>query len=239
MDALADESDSEDEDDAPAARARSDAQAALEMEDDDFTQALKVCRMLQAYGEFEMAVSSTDYRHDDRAEREAHAARVAEVGREFLKRRGQALPASEHACSVYDVVILHKLPADLRRWGHIIVHGREDGQEKKNQEAKAISRRCVRRLTKFVSYVKKNGTRVDVQRTMSLQIAERVALKEQVQLRMGTYVKHLAVHASGHWRQDQLDQGYSVKRARSQFTSELEEQIAKRGKHDMDAWMKR
>jgi hypothetical protein len=41
--------------------------------------------------------------------------------------------------------------------GHLFVLGRDDGQEKKNQEAKAMARACISRVRKYIRFTRDTG----------------------------------------------------------------------------------
>jgi hypothetical protein len=76
----------------------------------------------------------------------------------------------------------------LRLGAALFVLGRKDGQEKKNQEAKAMARACISRIIKYVKYTRKSGTSVTVEKTMAVQFAERLSLGEDATSNAATYV---------------------------------------------------
>ena len=93
---------------------------------------------------FIMAAESVDYVDADPAERRLHAAHVHSLARRLLEARVRAAVGNFEFSSVYDIYILHAIPAAIVDRGHALVLGREYGQETQVKETKAaIFRRRV------------------------------------------------------------------------------------------------
>mmetsp|Transcript_24350 Transcript_24350/g.60580 ORF Transcript_24350/g.60580 Transcript_24350/m.60580 type:complete len:116 (-) Transcript_24350:243-590(-) len=114
-------------------------------------------------------------------------------------------------CSSYDAIAVHTVSKNIRDHGHLLVFAREDGMEKKNQEAKKISKRAVCCIRHFTSYVRK-GKLVEFNRTWALQLAEALAVREVSVFRAAAYVAHYAQSYQGQQLAQLLAAGAQVKR---------------------------
>ena len=199
-------------------------------EDEDATgpQAtlVRVARVFDAISLLEEHVSSVNYNDADPRAREAHAAKAARLGKAYLKVRSRALAASNSdGVSVYDAVVAHVLARCIRLHGHLLVYGREDGQEKKNQQAKSISRRRLVRVKHFLTYFRQ-GKPITMKRTWAQTLAEQLAVAESASLSAMTCVKHYAESAHGQVLARKLADGEVVKRARVHFVESCKTTVA-------------
>ncbi|KAJ1636770.1 hypothetical protein T492DRAFT_901485 [Pavlovales sp. CCMP2436] len=98
----------------------------------------------------------TDVDYDDAVVevREAHAATAAQLTRDFLAARLRAARANVPMCSTYDGIAVHT-------------------------DAKKFARRAGCRIRRFTSYVR-NGRLVQFRRTWALQVAEALAVREEL-----------------------------------------------------------
>jgi hypothetical protein len=171
------------------------------------------CRGIDCIAQLKTHILSLDY-SDTPSGRAAHAARAAKLGHAVLEARACAVRAGIEHLSTSDAVVEHVVPRNIHQHGHPFVLGREDGQEKKNQEAKAMARACISRIITYVKYARKSGTSVILEKTMALQLAERLSLREDATSNAATYVMSYLKNYQGKTLARLEADGVQVKRER-------------------------
>ncbi|KAJ1628646.1 hypothetical protein T492DRAFT_1016792 [Pavlovales sp. CCMP2436] len=150
-------------------------------------QILLVLRAFDLLSQYFEHITSTDYNDALAEARKAHADAAEQLARDFPVARLRATRADVPMCSSYDAIAVHTVSKNIRDHGHLLVFAREDGIEKKNQEAKTVSKPAVCRIRHFTSYVRK-GKLVEFNRTWALQLAEALAVREVSVFRAAAYV---------------------------------------------------
>ena len=167
---------------------------------------LRLFRLFDRIASFLDHISSVNY--EETAEgREQHANTARQLARTVLDARERATMATSDLRSSYDVIITIVVPQNILDHGHLLVLAREDGQEKKNQEAKTLVRKCICKIRKEVTFTRKNGKVVTVTNTAVKQLARQLVLREMAVCSAAAYVSHYAEDYQGQKLRHAIENG--------------------------------